>query len=288
MEVMMKRYPGILFTIILLLVANDALLAGKKTEKNEIRKTLRFTGSGPKEVVVDNVNGSIEVVGYNGKNVELVAMHKISARNEDRLQRAKEEVQLDIDEDGNSIKLYVDGPFRKHDGSINHRGWRHYGYEVIYDIELKVPYETDFYLKTVNEGEIRIEDVTGAYEVENINGGIQMENVGGSGRVYALNGEVEITFSKNPEDSSYFGSLNGDINVSFQSGFTADVQIKTFNGEAYSDFPFTYLPTPIETGKRKRGKYVYKSNKGAMVRVGKGGPYVKFDAFNGDIYIREI
>ncbi len=197
-------------------------------------------------------------------------------------------VWLDIDEDGNSIKLYVDGPFRKQDGSINHRGWRHYGYEVIYDIELKVPYETDFYLKTVNEGEIRIEDVTGAYEVENINGGIQMENVGGSGRVYALNGEVEITFSKNPEDSSYFGSLNGDINVSFQSGFAADVQIKTFNGEAYSDFPFTYLPTPIEKGKRKRGKYVYKSNKGAMVRVGKGGPYVKFDAFNGDIYIREI
>ena len=283
----MRRHPGIWLAIILLFLANDLLIANK-TEKKEIRRTLRFSGSGPREVVVDNMNGSIEVVGYNGRDVELVAIHKIKARNDAKLDRAREEVQFDIEESGNTITLYVDGPFRWKDGSIRYRGWRHYGYEVSYDIELKVPRDTNLFLKTVNDGDIHVTDVKGAFDVENTNGGVKMKDMNGSGRVYALNGEVEVSFVNNPRDSSYFGSLNGDVDVSFQSGFGANVQIKTFNEEAYSDFPFTYLPTPIERGKRKKGKYVYKSNKGAMVRVGKGGPYVKFDAFNGDIFIREI
>lgn len=281
-------FRKIVLTTIFLIVAGFANSVIGDTKSEVIRRTLKFSGSGPQELIIDNVFGSIEIVGYNGKDVQMIARHKIKARSERKLKRAQEDVILDITEEDNTISLYVDGPFRRHDGSINYRGWRHYGYEVTYDFEIKVPHKTDLYLKTINDGEIFVKDVSGNYEVDNINGGIEMEEINGPGRVYALNGEVKVTFTKNPKKDSYFGSLNGNVEVTFQSGFSADVNIKTFNGKAYSDFPFTYLPTTLPKPERKKnGKFVYKSNRGANVRIGKGGPKIEFDGFNGNIYIYE-
>ena len=273
---------------IFLLVFSTVTLVVADTKREIIRKTLKFSGSGPRELVVDNVNGSIEIVGYNGNDVQLVAKYTIKARSDRKMKRAQEEVTLDISDDDNTISLYVDGPFRRADGSINYKGWRHYGYEVTYDFEIKVPHKTDLFLKTINDGEITVTNVSGNYEVDNINGGIEMEKIDGSGHVYALNGSVRVTFTKNPQKDSYFGSLNGNVDVTFQPGFSADLHIKTFNGQAYSDFPFTYLPTILPKPVRKKnGKYVYKSNRGANVRIGKGGPKIELDGFNGNIYIYE-
>ncbi len=115
-----------------------------------------------------------------------------------------------------------------------------------------------------------------------------MEKISGAGHVYAVNGSIRIAFTKNPRKDSYFGSLNGNVDVTFQPGFSADLHIKTFNGKAYSDFPFTYLPKTLPKPLRKKnGKYVYKSNRGSNVRVGKGGPKIELDGFNGNIYIYE-
>lgn len=276
-----------LLVLSLIFGLTSSVSAGDVKKEDVIRRTLRFSGSGQNELVLDNVNGSISVVGYSGKEVELVAKHVVRGRSESSVRRGLEDVKLDIEENGEIISLYVDGPFRDRNGSINYKGWRHYGYEVSYDFDLKVPFNTAVYLKTVNDGEIYVRDLVGSFDVNNINGGIEMQNINGSGRVYALNGSVEVTFAENPKEDSYFGSLNGDVDVSFRSGFSADIRIKTFNGEAYSDFPFRYRAAAAVKGERRRGKYVYKSNRGASLRIGEGGPEIEFDGFNGDIRIYE-
>jgi hypothetical protein len=263
-------------------------------EKNEIRKTLRFSDlSKSKQLEVDNLNGAIHVDGYNGSEVQLLARETVRARSQQKLQEAREKVRLEITEEGNTIKLYVDGPFRcrsaeltsKRDGSTNYRGDRYYGYSVTYDFELKVPYATGLYLRTVNDGDIKIANVSGDYDVENINGGIEMKEVAGAGRVYALNGEVKVLFDKNPQAESYFGSLNGDIDVIFRPGLSADLRLKTFNGEVYTDFPVTYIASATPTRERRKGRYVYKYEHSSTVRLGSGGILIDMDAFNGDIRI---
>ncbi|NIV92295.1 hypothetical protein GWN42_05700 [candidate division KSB1 bacterium] len=252
----------------------------------KIEKTLTFSDpSGRKEIVVDNVNGSIDVTGYEGQDVKLLVHKTIFARSPSRIERAQEEVRLDIAERDNVIDLYVDGPFRRRDGSINHRGWRHYGYEVQFDFEIKVPQETNIYLKTVNDGEIRVKNVQGDYDLDNINGGIEFLEAMGSGRVYALNSDVTVTFDRNPESDCYFGSLNGDVDVTFLPNLSADFRFKTFNGDVYTDFEVTYLPPRKATTRRKDGKFVYKSDRAFGARVGSGGPEIEFDAFNGDIHV---
>ena len=258
----------------------------KVEKKEEIRQTLKFPNpAAAKAVEVDNVNGSITLVGYEGRELELVAHKIIYARTEEKAQEAREDVTLDISTRGNSIRLYVDGPFRSKDGSVNYRGGRHSGYEVNFAFELKVPRDTDFFLKTVNDGEITVTEVAGEYEVENINGGIVMNAVSGAGRVYALNADVKVLFKNNPIAGSYFGSLNGDVEISFRPELSADLRFKTFNGEVFTDFPVTTLGSGAPSRERHKGKNVYKYDKAFKVRVAAGGPELDFDAFNGDIRV---
>jgi hypothetical protein len=259
------------------------LMAAELEQNDTIQKTYALSGSTPRKVIVDNVNGSIQVTGYAGNEVRLVAHKRLRADSQGDADRARREVTLDISQDANTLRFYVDGPFRCRDGGVHQHGDR--GYEVKYDFELQVPHDSAADLKTVNAGEIKMENVAGDYKVDNINGGIEMTEVSGSGKVYALNGRVKVVFRENPRGKSSFGSLNGEVRVTFQPDLNADIRFKTFNGGVYTDYPVSYLPLPVSAGERRNGMFVYKSNEWTAVRVGRGGPELSFDAFNGNIRI---
>ncbi|MCH8874852.1 hypothetical protein IH824_19170 [candidate division KSB1 bacterium] len=274
----------VLFAVLLSLTS----FASPKEVKEKIEKTLKFSNpSGEKEVIVDNINGSIEVEGYDGKEVQLVVNKTIFARSQERIDLARKKIRLEITEEDNTIELYVDAPYRRRDGSMNHRGWRHDGYDVTFDFKLKVPRDANVYLKTINQGSIEVRGVSGDYDLHNINGRIDASGLSGSGRIYALNGGVTVDFEQNPKKDCYFGSLNGEIEVTFLAGLEADFRFKTFNGDVYTDFDISYLSPRQATTKRRKGKYVYKADKAFGARVGQGGPEIEFDGFNGDIYVNK-
>jgi DUF4097 and DUF4098 domain-containing protein YvlB len=158
---------------------------------------------------------------------------------------------------------------------------------VQFDFELKVPIETSLYLKTVNEGDIRVENVKGEFEVKNVNGGITMNEIAGAVEARTVNGEVKVVFIRKPESACSFRTINGDLEISFPKNLSADFRLKTFNGDIYSDFPVTYLPAKAPVQDREKGKFVYKSDRFFGVRVGKGGPEIKLDTLNGNILITQ-
>jgi hypothetical protein len=283
----MKKYRMSVF-IICIMVFNLLAFDLPVQEKETIKKTLSFSApSGSKEVIVDNLFGSIDVEGYNGKDVQVVIQKTIHAITQKRVGKAKREVWLEISEEDNIIELFVDAPYRCHERSVGCKGRRSYGYKVTYDFRLKVPYDTSIYLRTLSDGEIKVERVIGNYDIKNINGGIEFSGAEGSGRVYAVNGKVKITFSKNPESDSYFGTINGDVELVFRSPLSANFQIKSIYGEAYSDFLVEYINKSVPVEVRKKGKYVYKSDRSVYFRVGDGGPKIELDTLTGDILIRK-
>jgi hypothetical protein len=260
---------------------------GKEVEeKQTIRKSFSFSeGAAPRQVEVDNFEGSIHVTGYDGAEVQLVVSEAVEADSEEKAREARRDVRLDITQTNDTVRCYVDGPFRCKNGSINFGGWDRLGYRVRYDFELKVPHQTGLRLKNVNGKDAEMEKTSGKFDVENINGGVRMTDVTGAGRVYALNGKVRVRFAENPKADCYFGSLNGNVEVFFRPGLSANARLKTFNGQAYSDFPVRYLPADKPTVKSENGKFVYKSGEYQSVRFGEGGPELRFDAFNGNIRI---
>jgi hypothetical protein len=253
-------------------------------EKETIQKTFDLASAGG-ELRIDNIDGSIHVAGQAGSAIQFIIEKTSRAESKEKIDLARQEVKLDLSQKENVVQAYVDAPWRCRDGGINYRGRRFDGYRVRFDFEVKVPVSTRLFLRTVNHGEIRVENTAGEFDIENVNGGIEMLEIAGSGRAYALNGNVKVVFSQNPKAEAFFGSLNGKVEALFREGLSADLLFKTFNGNVYTDFPVTYLPSRPPLRGQRDGKYVYKSDGFFGVRAGSGGPELKFDAFNGNIHV---
>ena len=253
--------------------------------KDEVKKSFRLANNDHRQLVVDNINGEINVVGYDGDAIELVAHREIKAESGEKEAEAKRDVTLDIKEEKNKIILYVDAPWRTGNG-VNYRGWHYYGYDVIYDFELKVPRKINLYLKTINKGKILVQGVEGEFDVNNVNAGIEMTDINGPATVKTVNGPIKVSFTRNPASECCFKTVNGKIEVVLQDGLNADVKLKTFNGKVYTDFDFSSLPRKdFAVEERNGSRRIFRRGGSYTVRVGKGGPEFSFDTLNGSIYV---
>lgn len=268
---------------------DDSVSGMRLEEKETIRKTFSLTSS-HKILDVDNIFGSIEVTGGQGDQVQLVVNKTVSAESKDRMDAAKKEVTLDITDQPDLLKLYVNGPFRckcenGNEGCSNWHGDR--GYLVKMDFQLQVPREIEVRLKTVNAGHVLVQDVTGNFAVHNVNGGIEMQNVAGSGVAKTVNGPVKVTFRENPRETSDFATINGNIDLYFVRGLAGDFRFKTMNGAVFSDFEMTSLPAQPVRAERHGTRFVFRSDRYTGGRIGSGGPEIKAENLNGDIRVLE-
>ena len=259
-------------------------------EKETIRKTFNLTGE-HKILEIDDVYGSIEVTGTQGNEIQMVVNKTIFAESKDRMETAKKEVTLDITDQPDFLKLYVNGPFRCNcsDGCDHGDGWHggDRGYRVKMDFELQVPKNIEVKLKTVNSGHVNVKDVTGDFAVHNVNGPIDMQNVAGSGVAKTVNGGVKVTFRENPREKSDFATINGNVELYFVRGLSGDFRFKTMNGHVYSDFEMTSLPAQPVSVQKQGTKFVFHSDRYTGGRIGSGGPEIRAENLNGDIRVLE-
>ncbi len=252
--------------------------------KYEDRETIQRSfpvGSGAK-VLVDNISGFVHVTGYDGNKIEVDVRKQTRGESKEAVDQSKREVKLDIEQVGNTVKLYEGGPFRSHNGT-NYRGDNYYGYHVNYDYEIRVPRAAMVDLKTINNGDIEVKGTTGDFSIHGLNGGIQMQDVSGSGDVRTLNGKVSVSFARNPQRDCEFHTLNGAMDVYFQPPLNADLHFHTLNGGVYSDFEVAPLPTQVGSGQLHDGRYIFRSNRNNSGRAGSGGPSLTFDGLNSAI-----
>jgi hypothetical protein len=237
-------------------------------------------GSGPRRLIVDNVWGLVEVSGTDGNQVTMSIAERWRGDTQADLDRARREVRLDLTQEGNTVRAYVNGPFRCNQNCVSFD--RDIDYVVQFDFRIKVPRDTAVELKTVNKGYVRVNGVTAGFDLRNVNGDIEATDVAGSGRAHTVNGPVKVSFRENPREASSFKTVNGEVAVSFQPGLAASFMMKTLNGEAWSDFEFTMVPTQPETS-REGGGFVWRKNRMTGVRVGAGGPEIRIETLNGPI-----
>ncbi len=251
-------------------------------EQETIQKTLTLSGA-PMRLLVDNVDGHVHVKGVSGSEVRVTAHKTIRAETDSDLAEAKSEVKLDMTEKPGTVSIYYDAPWRCDCEGRGCRGEHRRFYNVTYDIDVEAPREARIVASTVNDGDVRVDDVGGDFDVSNINGGISMSAISGSGDVHTINGPIAVHFARNPLGASSFKSINGQLDVYFQPNLSADLLFKTFNGEIYSDFEVTPRVSPAAETEQRNGKFVYRSNRARGARAGRGGPELTFDAFNGSI-----
>jgi DUF4097 and DUF4098 domain-containing protein YvlB len=261
-------------------------LALQGSYRLEEREAFHHVFSKDNAIDVDNVNGSITVTGDGGNTIRVDGEKVMRADDAVEMARAKKDVVLDVNEKNGVAQLYVNGPFRnKNDDHGFHEHGDHY--EVTYNFTIHVPRATALRLHSVN-GKIGADDTSGKFDLHTINGSVTMTNTAGSGSAETLNGNTTITFRENPKADSLFKSFNGQVDVGFLPGLAANVHVKTFNGMAYTDFDATALASGAGQAARKDGMFVYRGNKESSLRIGAGGPELKFETFNGNIKIRKL
>jgi hypothetical protein len=268
---------------IVLIFACIGIARAEVVENNTTQKTFTYFGSADRKLIIDGINGSIDVTAYNGAEVQVTVDERWAADSPEKMQQARREVKLDLGQQGNTVRLYVDGPFRCKDGCGHENGRT--GYRVAFDFHVKVPADAALDLSTVNGGHINAQNSNGDFNVRNVNGGIELLDMAGSGDAHTVNGGVKVTFRENPKKPSSFKSVNGELAVSFRPDLSADFRCKTFNGGVYTDFEVVALPSQPGTGERHGTKYVYRSNRFSEIRIGAGGPVHNFDTLNGSIRI---
>jgi hypothetical protein len=234
---------------------------------------------------IDNVWGSIEVVGTASDQAKLTINKSIRAESKEKLEQARKDVTLDITDQPDALKLYVNGPFRCDCHDCNRRDGE--GYIVKMDFQLQVPRDIDIKIKTVNEGRVSVRDINGTFLVRNVNGDIQIHNIAGSGTARTVNGPVKVSFRQNPREASDFQTVNGNIELQFARDLSADFRFKAFNGGIYSDFPVTAMPVAAMQQERRGGKVIFRADRYTGARIASGGPQIKVENLNGDIRILE-
>jgi hypothetical protein len=256
-------------------------------EQEKIEKSFAMpVSAGRRTLEIDNVWGSIEVVGTGSDRAQLTVNKSILAESKGKIEQAKKDVTLDITQQGDALKLYVNGPFRCNCHDCG-RSREDDGYVVKMDFQVQVPRDIDIKIKTVNEGHVSVRDINGSFLVRNVNGDIQIRNIAGSGTARTVNGPVKVSFRENPREASDFETVNGAVELAFARDLAADFKFKTFNGGIYSDFPVTALPVQGMKEEHHGAKVIFRADRYTGARVSSGGPQIKVENLNGDIRILE-
>jgi DUF4097 and DUF4098 domain-containing protein YvlB len=240
-------------------------------------------GSGERKLVVENINGSVRVTGDSGNAIRVTVREFFRADTPELLAKGRNDVRVEMAQEGGTVRLYLDGPFRDENNRNRRRGEYHFRHEF----EVQVPRDISVSLKTVNGEEVKVANVRGAWEVRNVNGRIEMTDVAGSGTAETVNGTVRTIFVENPREPSRFKTLNGTIDVTFQPNLSADLRLSTMHGDAYTDFDVASVPMAPEVTRSDGGRRYRISDRQRTLRVAGGGIEHRFETLNGSIKIRK-
>ena len=217
-----------------------------------------------KTVVVRALNGSVEVTGTSGDEVEVTAVKhgpnaefmnvKVIPTDEGLL------VCETYDHDGD-----VEDTCSEHSRSHNH------GRMPSADYTIRIPQNLRLRASTVNGG-VAAEKLGRYAEVSSVNGGVSVSTAQWA-KASSVNGSVSASFGKAGWDSLKLSSVNGSIEVVLPSDVSTDVRFRSVNGHLDSDFPVTVQ------GRRGRG-----SMEG---RIGSGGRELDLETVNGSVQLRK-
>ena len=274
---------------VLLLCSSGCLRAQSQQAKEQNSREFALTAdAGRSTLALYNINGSVTVQGYAGNKILVEATQTITAKDAPTLAIGKSELKLGFAQHGDSVVVYTAAPYDSRPHNERNR-WEHreIKYQYTVDYVVKVPYQLNLHVSTVNNGAVLVQDVTGGLDVGNVNGAITLRKVKGTTQAHTVNGNVEADYVANPPGASSYHTINGQIKVKYPTSLAADLHFKSMHGELYTDFPNAeVLPAQVTKNQQHEGAgTVYKLNKDTAVRIGKGGPDFRFETLNGDVTI---
>ncbi len=157
------------------------------------------------------------------------------------------------------------------------------------EVTVEVPSTINLKVKTYNDGDLDVNNITGIVELINYNGAITATGISGTVVAETYNGDIKIAYDKLTLDTPLsYANYNGDIDLTFPAGFKGSFKMKTKQGEIYSGFDTqVQKASPVKKTESKTGVYKVVIDDWVKAEVNGGGPEISIQTYNGDIYLRK-
>ncbi|MBB6145750.1 hypothetical protein HNQ77_003711 [Silvibacterium bohemicum] len=212
--------------------------------------------SAPGKLDVSSMNGGIDVVGEDRKDV------RVDARVEAWADSSKEASDI-----LREVEIQASG------GTIRDKGpnfhWGNRGYSVSYTIH--APHQLSAELKTMNGG-IGLSHLDGDLNFDTTNGGVDLTDLAGKVHGSTVNGGLDIALSGDRwhGEGLHAETTNGGISLNLPEKYAAHLETGTVNGGIELNFPITIqgeIKHHLETD------------------LGGGGPTIHAETTNGGVTV---
>ncbi len=237
-----------------------------------------------KKLVVEYLDGSIEVTGTSGGHVVVTGTRTDQADSKDKLSQAAQDVKLAMEAKDGTARVIVEGPWRS--SHPKHRENWSQDYRVVTDFKVQVPADAEVTLTAVNGGTMTVKNVRGALRVTNVNGNIQAEGLAGASKLTTVNGTVDVTFQQAPTGGCTFTTVNGTVKLKAPASLNADLKLNTVHGEMVTDFPDTDAKSQSKNDEHRHGFRI--PGVARKLRLGNGGTAITCTTVNGDLVIKKL
>ncbi len=203
---------------------------------------------------LQNVNGTVEVQGWDRNEVEVRAV-KTAKQKESDLER----VSIEVDAKPDAVSVATRYPQNE-------------GVEVTVDYTIHVPHSARVeHIGTVN-GTLRIAGVELVEDLHTVNGNIEVFESGGSVHAHTTNGNVHLELAHLQDKTGATAeTTNGSLVLAVPSDMQANVEARCLNGNFYSELPIT-----MESTQRPREMHG---------KLGRGGAPINLRTVNGGIRV---
>ncbi|MDP9146765.1 MAG: hypothetical protein M3N22_03840 [Acidobacteriota bacterium] len=207
---------------------------------------------------LQNVNGTVEVQGWDRDAVEVHAVKTAKTRESDL-----ERVAIEVDAKPADVSVVTRYPQNE-------------GVEVAVEYVIHVPHGARVeHLGTVN-GTLRIAGVEAIEDLHTVNGNIEVYEGGGAIHAHTTNGNVHLELARfaapaNKKNEATAETTNGSLLLAVPSDAQADVDARCLNGNFYSE-----LPLSLESSLRPREIHG---------KLGGGGTPIHLHTVNGAIRV---
>jgi|Deesub1362B_J571_1020462.scaffolds.fasta_scaffold01029_10 hypothetical protein len=260
-----------LILLFLLLIAGGVQAADAATVEREIRKRFEFRPGG--DILLDNVNGRVEIRTWEREEVEVYARVVLRSSSRRRAERYLEEVEIRMDHGRRRLNIEVDYPWRSGGSWLSWLFGRSRP-SVRVDFELRVPQRADLDISLVN-GSILVKGLEGRIDCRTTNGDIRVEDAGGQVSCKTVNGGIRVELAKIREfDEMRFQTVNGSIRLLVPKELQATLEASTVNGRIHTSIPI-----------QVKGKI---SRRSIEAELNGGGGYIILKTVNGSIYLKPI
>jgi hypothetical protein len=205
---------------------------------------------------LDNINGSVQVEGWDRDEVEVSAV-KTAQDDPGDLDR----VQIDVESNPGQVAVHTLYPSSTGSG-------------VTVEYHVHVPFRVLLAaVKTVN-GSVLVHGVQGGGDLRSVNGDVQVTDSAGRFNAKTTNGNLSLQLRNiaNGAAPMDIETVNGSVVLTLPSNTRANLKVQNMNGDFSSELPVSAATTPTNLGAFR-------------AKLGTGGGEISVRTINGAIHL---